>query len=241
MAMGNKGSTSSGSNWTGGPARTQDKRGDSKKILKVIYWIAVLVALCCAYANIRPYQIAVGHFFGGALSKALVKVLANMPIINGIALIFGKSITWLVGALVWLLLQSVETFPIILQRDRAFMRTLINASEAHQKFEVKENDDPTLSALKRWYNIFPTVTLARARNAALFCYVIDFLVVSSVYPPAKNFGTAVFYIMSGQFSRLNWTNIFYLLITLFAVELLIRFLFWLGEIAYFMKNAHKTN
>jgi len=44
--------------------------------------------------------------------------------------------------------------------------------------------------------------------------------------------------MSGQWSQLDWGNIALLVITLFAIETIIRFLFWLGQIAYFMKSAH---
>ena len=235
------GSTRTSSTGGGGfSPREQGKQGDSKQLLKILYWIVVLVILACAYANIRPYEIAVRHFFGYQVSGQFLRAISHIPIINGLAAIFGASLTWIIGTLFWALLQSVEIFPVILQRDKAFMRTLIHASEQHQKFEVRETDDPTLAALKRWYNLFPSVTIARARNAALFCYVIDFLVVSAVYPPARNFRQAVFYIMSGQWSRLNWVNIFYLLLTLFAVDLLIRFLFWLGEIIYFMNSAHRN-
>ena len=236
MAPGSRATSTGGSSIP----NNQNQQGSSKRLLKILYWIVVLVMLACAYANIRPYEIAVRHFFGYQVSGSFIKLVSRIPIVNGLAAIFGASMFWIVGALFWALLQSVEIFPVVLQRDQAFIRTLIYASEQHQKFEVKEGEDPTLSALKRWYNLFPSVTIARARNAALFCYVIDFLVVSVVYPPAKNFGQAVFYIMSGQWSRLSWINIFYLLLTLFAVDLLTRFLFWLGEIIYFMKSAHKN-
>lgn len=223
---------------TSNSSRPQNKIGSSKKLLRIIYWIVVAVALVCAYANIRPYEIVVNRFLGNTVSTGFIRLIGHIPIINGLAVILGASMSWIIGALFWALLQSVEVFPIILKRDKAFVKTIIHASEQHQKFEVKETDAPTLAALKRWYNLFPTVTISRARNAALFCYVIDFIVVSAIYPPARNFGTAVFYIMSGQWSRLNWVNILYLLLTLFAVDLLIRFLFWLGEITYFMKQSH---
>ena len=184
--------SSRASNSGGSTSRDHSKQGSSKQILRILRWVVISVICVCVYANVRPYEIAVHRFFGNQLSSSLLRTLAHIPILNGLVAILASSVSWIIGFLFWALLQSVELFPIILQRDKSFMRTLIHASEGHQTFEIKDGEDPALSMLKRWYNLFPSVTIVRARNAALFCYVIDFLVVSAVYPPARNFGQAVF-------------------------------------------------
>jgi hypothetical protein len=215
------------------------KRSDSSHLVKVLYWATVAVAIWFAYLNIRPYATAVGRLTYGAVDRSLMHLIAEIPVINGIAATFGLGLYWLVGFVLWLVIQTVEIFPVILKRDRAFMRTLITEADQTSKFALKDNDDPALAALKRWYNRFPTLTIARARNAALFVYALDFTICLSIYPPCKGgFRPFMFILSTGQYSRLNWQNILLLLFTVFAIEVIVRFLLWLGQIAYFMRSAH---
>jgi hypothetical protein len=81
--------------------------------------------------------------------------------------------------------------------------------------------------------------MTSARNLSIGVYAIDFLFCSLVYPPCDGgFGQLMFIIMSGQLGRLDLANIAILIVTLFAVEAIVRFIFWLGQITYFMKAAH---
>jgi hypothetical protein len=41
----------------------------------------------------------------------------SIPTINGIAATIGTALHWVVGLLIWLVIQTVEVFPIILKRD----------------------------------------------------------------------------------------------------------------------------
>lgn len=209
-------------------------------IVRILYWVVVISGLWFAYLNIGPYAKAVQLTIQTATpDNALLKLIYSIPIINGIAATIGTALHWIVGFFIWLAIQTIEVFPIILRRDRAFMRTLIQETQTADKFAEKEGDDPTLAALKRWYNNFPTLTLTNARNLALFAYAIDFLICIIVYPPVRGgFGQLMFVLFTGQWNRLDWGNIALLIITLFAIETIIRLLFWLGQIAYFMKAAH---
>jgi hypothetical protein len=216
------------------------KNQDTRTYIKVLYWAAVICGIWFAYLNIGPYAQAVKLMIANSgADNGLLKFIYAMPLIGGIAATIGTALHWLVGTIIWVVVQTIEVFPIILKRDRAFMRTLINQAQAADKFQIRENDDPALAALKRWYNNFPTLTITNARNLSLFVYAIDFLFCSLVYPPCDGgFGQLMFIIMSGQWGKLDWANIAMLITTLFAVEAIVRFIFWLGQIAYFMKAAH---
>jgi hypothetical protein len=223
-------------------AQQKSKEFDAKWIVKTLYWLTLTAALWFAYLNVQPYAIAVKKVMLEVLpDPALIKLIAAIPIVNGIVAFIGIAVHWFVGFILWLIIQTVEVLPIILRRDRAFVRTLIQESEKQAQFQINDNDDPALKALKRWYNQFPALTINRARIAALFVYAIDFLICIAVYPPCKGgFGQLIFILATGQFNRLDWANIALLFITLFVIEILVRFLLWLGQVAYFMKAAHSS-
>ncbi|NDJ21002.1 hypothetical protein GS682_04945 [Nostoc sp. B(2019)] len=208
--------------------------------MKILYWAAVICGIWFAYLNIQPYAHAIKIIIGNtATDSTLLQFIYSIPLIGPIAATAGTALHWFVGLLIWIIVQTIEVFPIILKRDRAFMKVLINKAQTADKFEIKDNDDPTLATLKRWYNSFPTLTMTSARNLALFVYAIDFCFCALVYPPCEDgFGQLMFILASGQWGQIDWKNVTLLLVTLFAIEAIIKLIFWLGEIAYFMKSAH---
>lgn len=219
---------------------THYRSGSGITFVKVLYWLAVLAAIWFAYLNLLPYvriaKIAMLQTMDGL---SLSQFIAGIPLVNGVILAILSIVHWFVGAILWGVIQTIEILPIVLKRDRAFLRTLINHSDSSDKFEIDEDDEPTLATLKLWYNQFPSLTIARARTASLFVYAVDFCICIAVYPPAPGgFSNFVFLMSTGQFSRLDWQNILMLGLTLFAIEGIVRLLFWLGEISYFMKSAH---
>ncbi len=223
-------------------AHKKGKDFDAKPLVKILYWLTIAAGVWFAYLNIQPYAVAVKQVMLGAMpDKALVNFIAALPIINGLAASIGTALHWFVGFILWLVIQTIEVLPIILRRDRAFVRTLIRESEQNENFEIKDGDDPALTALKRWYNRFPALTLNRARTASLFVYAVDFLICIAVYPPCKGgFNKLMFILATGQYNRLDWKNVVLLLVTLFIIELIVQFLLWLGQVAYFMRSAHSN-
>jgi hypothetical protein len=219
------------------------KKFQAIKIVKILYWACVFAAIWFAYLNINPYAQAVKLVLKNSVGdSSLIQLVASIPIINGFAAMFGAAAHWFIGALLWLIIQTIEVFPILLKRDRAFMRVIISENQQAEKFQVGSNDDPAVAALKSWYNRFPTLTISNARNLALFTYAIDFVICTVVYPPAKGgFDQLMFILVSGQWSKLNWGNIALLGITLFAIEVIINLLFWFAETMYFMRMAHTRN
>ena len=219
------------------------KKFQAVKIVRGLYWACVASGIWFAYLNISPYAQAVNLVLKNATADAsLIQLIANIPIINGIAAILSTSMHWILGAILWLIIQTIEVFPILLKHDRAFMKVIISENQQAEKFNVSASDDPALAALKNWYNRFPSLTISSARNLALITYAIDFLICMTIYPPAKGgFGQLMFILVSGQWSKLDWGNIALLGVTLFSIEILIALLFWLSETIYFMRLAHPKN
>lgn len=219
------------------------KRFEASKIVRCLYWLCVAAGIWFAFLNINPYAQSAKLLIQNSLAdSSLIQLIAMIPIINGFALMFGSAIHWLIGLILWAIVQTIEIFPILLKRDRAFMRVLINENQQAEKFQILKTDDPAVAALKRWYNRFPHLTMSNARNLALFTYAIDFLVCTVVYPPCKGgFGQMIFILITGQWARLDWGNIASLFVTLFAVEVIVSLLFWFGETLYFMRIAHSRS
>lgn len=218
---------------------TQDiSRFKASKIIKVLYWLCVAAGIWFAFLNINPYSQAVRLVINSS-GGSFIKVVSGIPVINGFALIFTTAIHWIIGFILWGIIQTIEIFPMILKRDRAFMKVIISENMSADKFKISKDEDPALIALKSWYNRFPTLTINSARNLALFTYAIDFTICSVVYPPSKEgFGQFLFYLMTGQWMLFDWANISLLMITLFAIEVIIKLLFWFSECIYFLKMAH---
>ncbi|MBD2457994.1 hypothetical protein H6G80_28505 [Nostoc sp. FACHB-87] len=204
--------------------------------VSTLYWILFAVGLYFGYMNVLPYKSAVEALTTGGIS--ILTFLQNIPIIGVLFGLLSLGINWILGFLLWAALQTIQLFPIVLRRDKRFMRAIITAADSHNKYQIRDTDDPTLKMLKRWYNNFPVLTISRARFAALFAYAIDFCVCIIVYPPVNgNFNRLWFILTTGQISKINWNNIVLLLLTIFVVELIVRLLFWLNQVKYYLMFA----
>ncbi|MCC5636281.1 hypothetical protein LC593_10515 [Nostoc sp. CHAB 5844] len=213
-------------------------RSPAQRWTRLAFWAAVCVGIGFAYFNILPYTQAV-RLLNKTVDNGFIQLISVLPVVNGIAATIGAGIHWILGFLVWALIQSIELFPIVLKHDPKFLEKVIQDAEGANRFDIKEDDPPSLQALKRWYNQFPYLTFGRAITYAIFAYTIDFCIAFFTYPPVKgdlfDFG---FILMSGQFDQLDWRNLTSLLVTLFVIEVIFLFLLWLDKITYYMKTAH---
>lgn len=213
----------------------------AQKWVRVLYWVAVLVGIAFAYFNILPYTKAAQFLLNQTVDAGFARLIAVLPIINGIAVIIGASIHWILGFLSWMLIQTIELFPIILKHDQKFMEKVIQDIDSSNKFEIREDDDPALQAMKRWYNRFPHLTFSTAINLALFAYTVDFCIAFFTYPPVNgDLMDFTFVLATGQMDQIDWQNVVSLVVTLFVIEFIVILLLWLGRIAYYMKSAHNV-
>jgi hypothetical protein len=218
---------------------TSKKRNtlSASTLVNALYWVVVALVLFFMYLNIQPYAVAIKLITGNGISHSfIINLILDIPIVGAILGLFIFGFNWIIGFLLWAAIQTIQLFPIVLRRDRRFMQSIISECDSHSKYQIKENDDPALKALKRWYNKFPSLTISRSRTAALFAYVVDFLICMMVYPPVKGgLSDLMFILATGQFNRIDWGNVIMLLLTIFIVELCIKFLFWLAQIKYYFK------
>lgn len=234
--LGSKGANSSS---FGGGTRSQKKV--PAQWLKIFYWLLVAAGVYFAFLNISPYAKAVAFLGTKAIDDAFIRLISVIPIINGLASIFGMGVTWVLGLILWGIVQIIELLPIVLFNHEGFMATIIGQADSRARYTEKESDDPTLKQMKRIYNAMPTSMIRNLERLRITVYVLDFLICFTVYSPVASGKIRDFFwiIATGQWNQINYGNLLLAVITLFAVELVVSLIIWVGKLAYNYNESAK--
>lgn len=238
MALGSKSSSPGTSS-----SSSSGSHNKSKKIpaqwLRVLYWGLVLTGIYFAYLNIQPYEMAVRFLSGKAINQAFFYLISVIPIVNGIANFLGQGITWILGTLLWGVIQIIEVLPLILYNHEGFMQQVISNVDSRSRYQVKETDDPTLAMLKRTYNALPISVISNLERIKIVTYTIDFLICITVYSPVPSgkFSDFFWYLATGQWGKFDYANLSLALLTLFAIEIIISLIIWVGKLSYAIKES----
>ncbi|NJL63542.1 MAG: hypothetical protein HC903_19045 [Methylacidiphilales bacterium] len=241
MAFGNK--TSAGSSSSGGSGSNYYNANGSKNVPKnwfrVLWFLILLSMVAIAFVNIKPYVDAANALGVTVVDQSFIKFISFIPIVNAIASGLGVGVVWVVGAALWATFQLIEVMPVILYNHPGFLQEVIQDAESQSKYGIKENDDPTVAGLKKAYNKLPVSFLENLSKIRLCAYVIDFCICFWRYSPvASGKITDFFYfVMTGQWQKINGTNLMLALITLFGVEIGLNLLLWVGKLAFTAKRA----
>ncbi|MBN3993844.1 MAG: hypothetical protein HWQ36_26020 [Nostoc sp. NMS2] len=223
------------------PKRQGDKKSKPNSLLRILYWGLVAAAIWFAYLNIQPYEKVVALLSGKAVNGAFGYLISVIPIVNGIAAIIGKGITWILGTILWGIIQIIEVLPLVLYNNEKFVQTIISSADSRSSYQVKDNDDPALRMLKKTYNKLPTSVISNLEILKIFTYTIDFLICITVYSPVASgkFSDFFFILATGQWGKLDYGNLALALITLFAIEVIISLIVWVGKLSYAIQESAK--
>lgn len=237
MALGSKSSNPGASAWQSGG------NNKSKKIpaqwLRILYWGLVLTGIYFAYLNIQPYEMAVRFLSGKAINQAFLYLVSVIPIVNGIANFLGHGITWILGTMLWGVIQIIEVLPLILYNHEGFMQQVISNVDSRSRYEIKQTDDPTLAMLKRTYNALPISVVSNLERLKIVTYTVDFLICITVYSPVPSgkFSDFFWYLGTGQWNKFDYGNLSLALLTLFAIEVIVSLIIWVGKLSYAIKET----
>ncbi|MBD2156027.1 hypothetical protein [Leptolyngbya sp. FACHB-16] len=203
----------------------------SPTALKYLGWAVTAAIVIFAYFNIQPYERAVRLLFGANDLSGIAQFILDLPgvglLINGL----GNLVIWILGAILWFVIQVLELLPLMLFNNRKALKSMIKQSSGGETFKVEEGDDPTLATLKRAYNKLPYRLVRQFRQYALFAYTVDLFICLAVYPPVDgSVGRLLLVLSTGAFQLLNWQNILLLLVTLFAIEILVGIGFMVADL-----------
>ena len=203
------------------PTSPRNQPSRSPAYLQWLGWAVAAVIVFFAYLNIAPYEAAIRILLTPDQPSGLSIFVLNLPVIGAMARGGQNLLFWLVGAVLWAVLQTFELLPLLLFASRRALRGVLQQGQNSETFVIGENDDPALASIKKAYNRLPYQIVRQFRNAALGAYTVDLLICLRVYPPVENAAQAFMILSTGAWQLVDWGNVGLLLITLFAVEILV--------------------
>ncbi|MBD2565908.1 MULTISPECIES: hypothetical protein [Nostoc] len=214
--------------------KNQNGQAKTNSWLRLLYWGLVVAGIWFAYLNIQPYERAVSFLGAKATSSAFISLVASIPLLNGIAAIFSKSLSWILGAILWSVIQIIEILPLILYNNEKFIEKIVTEADGRSRYQEKDTDDPTLIMLKRTYNHLPISVVSNLEVLKIFTYTVDFMICLTVYSPVASgkISDLIFILATGQWGKLDYGNLALALVTLFAIEVIVSLIIWVGKLSY---------
>ena len=180
---------------------------------QVLFWTACIVALGACFWNMQPYIRFV-----------------RMGLVSNLGMSFPRVglVVIILGVGVWAFLQAGEIYPVILKHDRRMLRAMIESRQQRDTLNISDGDDGEIVDMKRAYNSISAASIRKASRYALFAYALDAMVCVTVFPPAPSLSRFLFYIFTGRWGSLNWTNIMLIVAMMFVFEAMVRVLLFLN-------------
>ncbi|MGB3641680.1 MAG: hypothetical protein WBA39_29500 [Rivularia sp. (in: cyanobacteria)] len=224
MAFGNAGKTSQdNSSSYQNSGRSTKKGGKAPLPLKILGFCISLVIGAFIFANIKPYEIIAGKFLSSFDYPYLAEVLYNTPFIGGIIKFIANFFSFGLGTALWAIFQILEILPLILFGHGRFLNNQIGKSGKSAMYAKDANDSWETKAAKFLGNSLSTEVMRFLVLMAIGVYVLDFLLILSIYPPVQgNLGDFLYILQTSQWDKINWVNLLTSLVVLFAVEFLIK-------------------
>ena len=217
-----------------------DSKAFIRTFLKVLYVLCILAGLYFALLNINPYVVIVRSLLMQTDIDGFAQLVNAIPFIGGITRGVGASSAWIFGIVLWAFIQFAQCAPIVLFRDKALLRVMLDEHDRAHRVPLTEKDDPVAAGLKTLYNKLPLGLLRNMGKIRIVAYLLDFVICSIVYPPCEGgFLKFLLYIVTGSFSRLNWANITLTIVTMFAIELILRVVLGIGELIYYYRKSRE--
>jgi len=191
--------------------------------LKILQISITLVIGSFIFANIKPYEVIATKFLSSFDYPVIAGILFNTPIIGGIIEFISNFFAFTLGTALWAIFQILEILPLLLFGHGRFLNNQIGKHGNAAKYAVSPNDSWETKAAKFLGNSLSTEVMRFLVLLAIGVYVIDFLLILTVYPPIQgNFGDFLYILQTAQWDKIDFVNLSTSLIVLFAVEFLVK-------------------
>ena len=186
----------------------------------------VAVWIAAAVIGVGAWKLA-GEWLAGAIFAFLV-----------IALAFSNLYSWIIGVIVWAVIQAIELLPIIMSSNQGYLRAIIKEQETHEALRINKDDDGLIRAIKKGYNALPLRFLIIARRLRIWVYILDLCICIAVYPLINGSIDRLFYVLStGLWGLIDWGNVVLLFATLLAVEVVFKVLIVAKSFLTYLKTS----
>ncbi|BAY78369.1 hypothetical protein NIES25_48430 [Nostoc linckia NIES-25] len=213
------------------------KFNPSKTALQIAKWGVIGLGLWICYLNIGPYAYVVKILSGKVIDTTLIQGFYAIPVLGKVLAAIGLISHWGIGLLIWAVIQVCQILPILLKHNRKYIKNILDEVASGGAYQVSESDDPVVKQLKRLYNLLPLQSMRKARTYAKVAYGVDAVFCGIAYPPIAggDIGQLFFVLLTGQWHLIDWGAVALMLITMFAIEILLNVALWWTETSRYLK------
>jgi len=171
--------------------------------------------------NIRPYVGFADNLLFQWKDTGIFAFVAALPVI-GWLLTGGFSIVgFVVGTILWAILQLSELLPTVLNDSPGFILAILARIKNWQKLTVNSGESQVARQLKERYNSIPESTIEKANITRAIAYLFDAAICLAFYSPIEcGWGNFQTMLLTSDWSYLKLDQLGYIIVTLFAVEAL---------------------
>ena len=176
---------------------------------------------CLAFANIKPYINIVNWLGSGLADNKILSVIENIPLIGYLFTTGAIATTFVLGCLLWSILQGQQMLPKLVLNDPEALLVLMSWVVRFKSIAFKSTDTPMLRQLKQRFNNIPLEWIERMQNARAIAYVIDAILCFGYYPPiVGGYDRLGIVLVSPSLNDIAWFNVVAALATMFGIEIL---------------------
>jgi hypothetical protein len=212
----------------------------SQRVIKFVYYIIIgILFSVCLWSSIPYIELVHKGFDSVSVPAYISKPINFIPVVGAVFDSILRFAWVIIGLLLWSFVTLCELAPCYIKKDKAMLKLLITESQGANTIPVVEGEDALLTTLKKLYNHIPAQLLKRAHQIAVVAYICDLLIVVQKYPICQGGVSKFNYLLStGQWDKFDLGNVTLLLLNLFLVEAIVRFLFHFFEMRYYVRRAH---
>lgn len=192
-----------------------------------------------ASMNMAPYKALLNGAVAEMVKNGFVAFVLWIPLIGNIFRFFGSATAWIGAFLIWLPIQIVEVLPGVLWRSPKFLNAVVKASHDSGYVAINDHDGIALKSAKKALNNFIDGFLRQMWIYCIGAYLLDLIICAWYYPliPGASWDKTVTLLMLGQWRRINTGNLFGVISTLFAVEIIIHVLITIWMLHKFLGGS----
>lgn len=224
--------------------RPKPRRSLSKNIQSIFLVLLFAVAGVLIFMNVRPYIEVAEMLIVPSLAKiGFLNLLTEIPIIgmlfNWLFETLGRFTASIIGTIVWGLVQTAQIAPLVWRADLDVLGSSIRGVQGHKNFELKAEENPAVTKLKRLHNEAPQRFVRFWDRASLISYLVELVICGYRFPPYKGGWSAIMSDMGVWTSdKFDWQNAILLVITMFGCEMVVRIGLWFYQRRfYFAKES----
>jgi hypothetical protein len=202
------------------PPKKEEPKGKRKFSLLMFllcFALGITLGLILVW-NVQPFIKFVEILAGKLSFSRFAEMLMNMWVIGAIFAAIARFIFAVIGTVIYAICQLIEVAPMLYRRDPERMKRLIEAWQGWAKYQINRSDPNALKQLKRDYNHAPIVSYRWMTTAAHVVYLFELIVCFVAEPPCVPAWNFPWYLMTFQFSKIDWINVLLVVSVLFAAQ-----------------------